>query len=62
MEKNILQLLFAHPQLGTWPTTQAYALTGNPTGDPSVRRLALNPLSHTSPGSRLLVKATCLKP
>ena len=34
--------------LGTWPTTQACALTGNRTGDPSVHELTLNPLSHTS--------------
>ena len=39
-----------HPQLGTWPTTQACALTGNRTSDPLVCRLALNPLSHTSQG------------
>ena len=36
--------------LGTWPTTQACALTGNLTGDSLVHRLALNPLSHTSQG------------
>ena len=36
--------------LGTWPTTQACALTGNRTGDPLVHRPALNPLSHTSQG------------
>ena len=35
---------------GTWPTTQACALTGNRTGNPLVHRLALNPLSHTSQG------------
>ena len=34
--------------LGTWPATQACALTGNRTGDPLACRLALNPLSHTS--------------
>ena len=28
-ERNINQLPLVHPQLGTWPTTQAYALTGN---------------------------------
>ena len=39
------------PQLGTWPTAQACALTGNQTSDPLVCRLALNPLSHTSQGS-----------
>ena len=38
----------ACPLLGTWPTTQACALTGNRTGDPLVLRLALNSLSHTS--------------
>ena len=39
------------PLLGTWPSTQAYALTGNQTGDPLVLRLALKPLSHTSQGN-----------
>ena len=39
------------PLLGTWPTTQACALTGNQTSDPLVCRLALNPLSHTSQGN-----------
>ena len=38
------------PPLGTWPTTQACAPTGNRTGDPLVPRPALNPLSHTSQG------------
>ena len=41
-------LLLMHPLLGTWPTTQSCAQTGNRTGDPLVRRPALNPLSHTS--------------
>ena len=41
-------LPLTHPLLGTWPTTQAHPLTGNPTGNPFVHRLALNPLSHTS--------------
>ena len=36
------------PLLGTWPTTQACALTGNRTSYPLVRRLALNPLNHIS--------------
>ena len=39
------------PLLGTWLATQACALTGNRTGNPLVRRLALDPLSHTSQGS-----------
>ena len=41
-------LLLTRPLLGTWPATQACALTGNRTGDPLVRRPVLNPLSHTS--------------
>ena len=40
------------PLLGTWPATQASALTGNRTGDPLVRRLVLSPLSHTSQGNK----------
>ena len=38
------------PQLGTWPATQACALTVNRTGNSLVRRPALNPLRHTSQG------------
>ena len=41
------------PPTGTWPATQACALTGNQTSDPLVHRLALNPLSHTSQGQRI---------
>ena len=48
-EGNInVWLPLAHPLLGTWPTTQACALTGNQTSDLLVCRPALNPLSHTS--------------
>ena len=36
---------------GPGPATQACALTGNQTGDLSILRLALNPLSHTSQGT-----------
>ena len=42
------QLPLTCPPLGTWPTTQACALTGNQTGNLSVHKPALNPLSHTS--------------
>ena len=35
------------PQLGTMPTTQLCAWTGNQTSDPLVCRLVLNPLGHT---------------
>ena len=43
------------PLLGTWPSTEACALTGKWTGDHLVQRLALNPLSHTSQGSEVSV-------
>ena len=47
------RLLLSCPQLGTWPTTQACAPTGNWTGDPSFHRLVvLNPLSHTHQGDK----------
>ena len=45
-ERYINRLPLAQPQLGTWPATQACALTGNRTGD----LLVINPLSHTSQG------------
>ena len=38
-------LPLVRPLLGTWPTTQAYALTRNRTSNLLVHRLALNPLS-----------------
>ena len=48
-ERNInVWLPLAHIQLGTWPKTQAGAVTGNHTGDPLVHGPALNPLSHTN--------------
>ena len=50
-ERNInVQLPLICPLLGTWPATQARALTGSQNGDPLVRSLVLNPLSHTSQG------------
>ena len=39
------------PLLGTWPTIQASALTGNGTCDPLFHRPTLNPLSHTCQGA-----------
>ena len=36
------------PPLGSWPASQACALTENRTGDPLVHRPAFNSLSHTS--------------
>ena len=47
------RLPLACPQLGTWPATQACALTGNRTRDLLVLRLVLNPLNHTSQGDNL---------
>ena len=44
------QLPLTHPQLVTWPTTQACALIRNQTHDLSVHKLALSPLCHTSQG------------
>ena len=54
-ERNInVWLPLTHTPLGTWPTNQACALTGNRTGGSLVRRPALKPLSHTSQGLLLL--------
>ena len=44
------RLPLARSQWGTWPATQACALTGNRTSDLQVHRLVLNPLSHTRQG------------
>ena len=59
-KRNInVWLPLMHPLLGTWPATQACALTGYCTGDPLVNRLSLSPLTHTSQGDLyevLLVK------
>ena len=49
-QRNINQLTLARPQLRTWSTTQASALTWNQTSDLLVRRMVLSPLSHTSQG------------
>ena len=60
-ERNInVWLPLARPLLGTWPTTQACALTGNRTGHPLGHRPALNPLSHTSQGGSDVFYSTIL--
>ena len=60
-EKNSnVWLLPMHPSLGTWPKTQACALTGNRTSNPLVRRPSLNPLSYISQGSPNLFSHTSL--
>ena len=65
-ERNInVWLPLMHLPPGTWPTTQARALTGNRSNDPLVRRLAPNPLSHTSQGWNtflFLIFPTCHSP
>ena len=62
-ERNIsVWLPLTPPLLGTWPATQTCALTGNRTGDPSVCRWALNPLSDTSQGPFLTLKSRYLIP
>ena len=56
-ERNInVWLPLMCPQLGTWPATQAFALTGNRTRDIWVHRLVLSPLSHTSQGFCVCVR------
>ena len=55
-ERNIDLLPLTRPQLGTWPTTQACALSGVVPVTFNVLRLALNPLSHTSQGSHAVFK------
>ena len=54
-EKNQYVVASRVPQLGTWPATQACALTGNRTGDPLVHKPELNPLSYTSQGSSMVL-------
>ena len=65
-ENDIHWLPLSCPQLGTWPTTQSCALTGNQTSTLLVCRLVLNPLSHTSQGPRFykegLVRVVVLEP
>ena len=49
-EKHQCVVASCEPLLGSWPTIQACALTGNWTCNPLVLRLVVNPLSHTSQG------------
>ena len=67
-ERYIDWLPLTLPQLGTWPTTQACALSGNQTSNLSIHRPALNPLRHTSQskvtnlnGTSALAKATAIE-
>ena len=57
-ERNInVWLPLVCPPLGTWPATQACALTGNRTSDPLGHRPTLNSLSYTSQGLMWLLTA-----
>ena len=49
-EKHQCVVSSGAPPTGTWPATQACALTGNGSDDLSVCRPALSLLSHTSQG------------
>ena len=49
------------PSLGTWPPTQACALTGNGTGDPLVHRLALIHWATPSRAGRSFKPGICDK-
>ena len=50
-ERNInVWLPLTRPLLGTWPATQACALTGDPTSNPLLCSPVLKSLSHTSQG------------
>ena len=51
MYGGLLHTTPPHPPMGTWPATQACALTGNWTGDLLLHSPALSPLNHTSQGS-----------
>ena len=60
-ERNInVWLHLAHPHLGTWPATQACALTGNQTCDSLVCRPVLNPLSYTSQVTNIYIFFICM--
>ena len=59
-EASVCGCLSLAPLLGTWPATQACALTENGTGDPLVHSLAFNPLSHTSQGCKKFLHADYL--
>ena len=52
---------YIRPLLGTWPTTQAGALTGNQTGNLLGHRPVLNPLSHTNQGEGIFFEVFFLQ-
>ena len=50
VRETTIGCLLSVPLLGTEPATQACALTGNQTSDPSLGRTTLNRLSHAGQG------------
>ena len=54
-ETSMCSCLLHTPHWGTWPTTQACALSRNRTSSPLVYRLVLSPLSHTSWGLKIQI-------
>ena len=58
-----MQLPLSHPQLGTWPTTQACAPTRNRTSDCLVRRPGSQASAQSTephqPGLKILFKREC---
>ena len=57
-ERNIDGLPLVCPQLGTWPATQACALTRNQTSDFLLHRMMPNVLRHASHGLIKLLVTT----
>ena len=57
-ETSIGYLLYV-PQPGTWPATQAVALTENQTSDLWLCGTTPNQLSHTSQGCQCFLKQGC---
>ena len=53
--RNIDRLPLPSPQLETWPTTQACALTGIKLATFWFAAQCSNPLSHTSQGNKVLL-------
>ena len=57
-ETSMCGCLSCAPCWGTWPTTQASALTGNQAGDLLVCNPVLHTLSHTSQGEYFILIET----
>ena len=58
-EKHQCVVASRSPPTWAWPTTQAFALTGNQSSDPLIHRLAFHPQNHISQGPRCYFKWNC---